>query len=99
MANANVKSLLAVVLCLMVVSATLPRAYACDKLRCGAIIGVCGLTCACDYPACECCAECASCMGDLWEECCDCFNLCGDTTARSANATSAIRALKPKTVT
>lgn len=71
------------------------RVYAdCDKVRCGTIISVCGLTCSCDLPVCECCPECASCLGDLYEECCDCFDMCGikntTTTTETKDTTTKV---------
>ena len=61
--------------------------YACDKALCGSLIGACGLTCTCDYPVCECCPECATCLGDMWAECCDCFGLC---EAKNINVTATV---------
>ena len=44
--------------------------------ECGEVVALCTGICVCDLPACECCAECAGCIGHLWEECCDCFDIC-----------------------
>jgi len=82
----NLGLFLCAVLATAAMAPTVARAD-CDKTRCGVVVGACALTCACDWPVCECCAECAGCMGDLWEECCDCFNLCGDSDS-SGNSTS-----------
>mmetsp|Transcript_11247 Transcript_11247/g.39161 ORF Transcript_11247/g.39161 Transcript_11247/m.39161 type:complete len:131 (+) Transcript_11247:164-556(+) len=76
---------------LLASSALLQPAAACDKLRCGVVIAACTATCWCDLPVCECCPECASCMGDLWEECCDCFDLCSGADAHAANGTATKR--------
>ncbi len=34
---------------------------------------LCAASCLCDLPVCECCPECAVCLGELYIECCDCF--------------------------
>lgn len=47
--------------------------------ECAAATAFCGLICSCDFPACECCPECAACIGEHgeeWEDCCHCFGLC-----------------------
>eukprot|EP00028_Trichosphaerium_sp_Am-I-7-wt_P014569 CAMPEP_0168509378 /NCGR_PEP_ID=MMETSP0405-20121227/736_1 /TAXON_ID=498012 /ORGANISM="Trichosphaerium sp, Strain Am-I-7 wt" /LENGTH=246 /DNA_ID=CAMNT_0008526817 /DNA_START=17 /DNA_END=760 /DNA_ORIENTATION=+ len=48
----------------------------CPQADCAVKLASCGLSCSCDYPVCECCADCAACLGDLYLTCCGCFNLC-----------------------
>lgn len=48
----------------------------CSSETCATLVATCTGICACDYPGCECCPECASCLGDMWNECCDCFDKC-----------------------
>lgn len=50
---------------------------ACDPVACGAVTAGCAGVCACDLPVCECCPACLACVGALWDQCCDCFDLCG----------------------
>ena len=51
----------------------------CDMAVCAATIAECALECACDWPVCECCAPCATCMGSLFAECCGCvWDSCSD---------------------
>ena len=54
---------------------------ACNKIACGALIAGCTGVCACDFPVCECCPECAVCLGTMWESCCSCFGKCDELAA------------------
>lgn len=63
--------------------------FACNQSRCGIVIARCALACSCTLPVCECCVECALCMGvEFWPECCDCFGL---PYCQSAIANNTIR--------
>lgn len=44
----------------------------CNRLACASLITTCALTCACDFPVCECCPMCVACLGSMIAECCDC---------------------------
>jgi hypothetical protein len=69
-------------------------------LRCAFAVAECAATCACDYPACECCVDCAVCVashGEAWDDCCHCFGLChldglsaGDGPASEDSASDAV---------
>jgi len=48
-------------------------------MECAAASAECAIVCSCDYPVCECCPECAACIGshgEEWDDCCHCFGLC-----------------------
>src|SRR4051794_39334062 len=50
----------------VVVNSTLSKGVtggSCDKLKCALAIAECAAECWCDYPSCECCADCAVCLG------------------------------------
>jgi Twisted gastrulation (Tsg) protein conserved region len=57
----------------------------CNQAECASAVAECALSCACDYPVCECCTGCALCLGDLWNGCCDCFNICGPSITSEAD--------------
>ena len=52
------------------------------EAQCGSCIAAaaeCAVFCSCDFPACECCAECGACLldhGEDWDDCCECIGLC-----------------------
>lgn len=60
------------VLLLSVVAQAIPNPTDCNWGPCAAIVTECALECACDWPACECCGACATCMSSLYTECCGC---------------------------
>jgi hypothetical protein len=82
---------------LLVILLIIQYVYACNLTLCGTAIGICAVSCACTYPACECCAECAGCFGDLWIECCECVNLC-DGRGNSSSKASTTNTNKPITL-
>lgn len=45
----------------------------CSPTQCKIAAATCGATCACDFPACECCVPCLLCLSSLVAQCCDCF--------------------------
>ena len=42
--------------------------YSCDKVKCAACEDICSHNF----------SECATCLGTMWSECCDCFGLCSN---------------------
>lgn len=92
----RVVQLASLAFCLVAMSLVAQPVVACDKLRCAGVIGLCALSCGCDYPACECCPECTDCLADLYEECCSCFSAgCGGAAhaaaTRTRNASDPVR--------
>jgi hypothetical protein len=54
--------------------ALVANTFACSKTDCALVVARCAVECSCDVPDCECCPECVSCLGDLYDTCCDCFS-------------------------
>jgi len=79
-----------ITLLIILISLVAPTFGECSKVRCGVIVGACMLQCSCDYPVCECCPECASCLADLFEECCECVDKCDNPFALNAIKTAKI---------
>uniref|UniRef100_H9GCL3 Twisted gastrulation BMP signaling modulator 1 n=2 Tax=Anolis carolinensis TaxID=28377 RepID=H9GCL3_ANOCA len=54
----------------------------CNKALCASDVSKCLLQEVCQCEAnragCPCCRECAFCLGNLWETCCDCVGLCDE---------------------
>lgn len=82
--------LFAVTLMHVIASPAFAARLGCEKGLCATVLVECALVCSCDWPACECCPECANCMGDLFIECCDCvWDGCGGKMA-AANQSAAV---------
>ncbi|KAM9323668.1 twisted gastrulation protein homolog 1-A [Pholidichthys leucotaenia] len=64
----------------------------CNKALCASDVSKCLLQelCQC-HPSdgnCSCCKECMLCLGNLWEECCDCVGMCNPKNYDESPATS-----------
>ncbi|XP_048372372.1 twisted gastrulation protein homolog 1-B-like isoform X2 [Sphaerodactylus townsendi] len=57
----------------------------CNKALCASDVSKCLLqeVCQCEanHAGCPCCQECAFCLGNLWESCCECVGLCDERPA------------------
>lgn len=51
---------------------------ACNQQLCSGVVPYCRLSghCDCDVESCSCCQICFACLGDMYNECCSCFDLC-----------------------
>lgn len=56
----------------------LNSAIACNEAVCASVVSKCMLTqsCKCDLKNCSCCKECFNCLGNLYDECCSCVDMC-----------------------
>ncbi|XP_060111383.1 twisted gastrulation protein homolog 1-B-like [Heteronotia binoei] len=74
----------------------------CNKALCASDVSKCLLqeVCQCEanHAGCPCCQECAFCLGNLWESCCECVGLCDERPAsapRSAQRSSMHNLMSP----
>ena len=63
------KTLLLVLFLVLVVNACTSA----EKVKCLAAAAGCGIVCACDFPACECCPACIACVTATVADCCNCL--------------------------
>lgn len=55
--------------CFVVGFLLIAQIRACDKLKCGSVVVGCSLNCVATD-------ECKECFGELWDQCCDCVDIC-----------------------
>lgn len=50
----------------------------CNEAVCASVVSKCMLTqsCKCDLKNCSCCKECYSCLGERFDDCCSCVDMC-----------------------